>query len=344
MLEEADLVHRPQQLELLGALLGAQLPWSRPLVHPCSLDSRNRFREPYQPCFLETFPVSCPQLYRDLRRKTSPTKRNPRPPRRSPRSRSSGSRPCRSACRSARVPRQPVPDDPPLDDGHPRPHRRRGSSARPTRATRTRGCSRSTRIIHDEIAPRLVGEDAFAIERCWELTRPATFDILRDRRLGLVACACVDTALWDAVGKALGQPLWRLWGGYRGRLPMISIGGYYDSPVAIAEEIAELRELRPRRDEVQGRRAAPEEDAARSASRARPAGRTSSSPPTPTRAGRPSEAIAFATARRGLRPALVRGAVPLAQRPPRDARRALLARRARVRRARASSRPPAAAT
>ena len=41
-----------------------------------------------------------------------------------------------------------------------------------------------------------------AIERCWELTRPATFDILRDRRLGLVACACVDTAIWDAVGKA----------------------------------------------------------------------------------------------------------------------------------------------
>ena len=27
--------------------------------------------------------------------------------------------------------------------------------------------------------------------------------------------AAVDTAIWDAVGKALGQPLWRLWGGYR---------------------------------------------------------------------------------------------------------------------------------
>src|ERR1700688_3087718 len=47
-------------------------------------------------------------------------------------------------------------------------------------------------IIRDEIAPRLIGADAFAIERCWQLARPATFDILRDRRLGLVACACVD--------------------------------------------------------------------------------------------------------------------------------------------------------
>ena len=73
------------------------------------------------------------------------------------------------------------------------------------------------RIIHQEIAPRLIGEDALAVERCWELARPVTFDILRDRRLGLVACACVDTAIWDAVGKALGQPLWRLWGGYRTR-------------------------------------------------------------------------------------------------------------------------------
>ncbi len=89
------------------------------------------------------------------------------------------------------------------------------------------GARRDRAIVHAEIAPQLVGQDAFAVERCWELARPATYDILRDRRLGLVACACVDAAIWDAVGKALGQPLWRLWGGYRDRLPMISIGGYY---------------------------------------------------------------------------------------------------------------------
>ena len=70
-------------------------------------------------------------------------------------------------------------------------------------------------IVSEEIAPALAGEDAMAIERCWELARPATFDILRDRRLGLVASAGVDTAIWDLVGKALGEPLWRLWGGYR---------------------------------------------------------------------------------------------------------------------------------
>src|SRR5207247_1383489 len=78
------------------------------------------------------------------------------------------------------------------------------------------------RIVLEEIAPRLIVEDLFAIERLWQLARPSTFDILRDRRLGLVACAGIDTAAWDAIGKALGQPLWRLWGGYRNSISMIS--------------------------------------------------------------------------------------------------------------------------
>jgi D-galactarolactone cycloisomerase len=119
------------------------------------------------------------------------------------------------------------------------------------------------RIIQHEVAPRLVGEDAFAIERCWSLARPATYDILRDRRLGLVACACVDSALWDAVGKALGQPLWRLWGGYRNRLPMILIGGYYDTDLSPGEEAARVAErgLAGMKFKVGGR--SPEEDAKR---------------------------------------------------------------------------------
>lgn len=68
------------------------------------------------------------------------------------------------------------------------------------------------RAVQHEITPAVVGLDAMATERCWEAGFPATFDILRDRRLGLVALAGVDAAIWDAVGKALNQPLWRLWG------------------------------------------------------------------------------------------------------------------------------------
>jgi D-galactarolactone cycloisomerase len=126
------------------------------------------------------------------------------------------------------------------------------------------GLADIVRIVHDEIEPRLVGRDAFAVELCWELARPATYDILRDRRLGLVACAGVDTAIWDAIGKQLGQPLWRLWGGYRDRVQMISIGGYYGAgDDGIRAEIEELKRLglAGLKFKVGGR--TPEEDAAR---------------------------------------------------------------------------------
>lgn len=98
-------------------------------------------------------------------------------------------------------------------------------------------------VIRKEITPVVVGMDAMATERCWAAMYPVTFDILRDRRIGLVALAAVDSAIWDAVGKALGQPLWRLWGGARDRVPMIAIGGYYGEPLgSVAEEIAYYRD------------------------------------------------------------------------------------------------------
>jgi L-alanine-DL-glutamate epimerase-like enolase superfamily enzyme len=98
-------------------------------------------------------------------------------------------------------------------------------------------------VITDEIAPKVIGEDGYAIERCWELGFPATYDQLRDRRIGLVALAAVDLAVWDAIGKALGQPLWQLWGGYRDTIPINIIGGYYGRDLAgIRDEVAEWRD------------------------------------------------------------------------------------------------------
>ena len=99
-------------------------------------------------------------------------------------------------------------------------------------------------IINREIAPRLIGEDAFSYERCWQLAYPVTFDQLRDRRVGLVALASVDLAIWDAIGKALSMPLWRLWGGYSDRIPVNIIGGYYGRDLgAIRDEVAEWKEM-----------------------------------------------------------------------------------------------------
>jgi L-alanine-DL-glutamate epimerase-like enolase superfamily enzyme len=120
------------------------------------------------------------------------------------------------------------------------------------------------RVVEREIAPRLIGVDAFGYERCWELGYPATFDQLRDRRIGLVALAGVDLAIWDALGKAAGRPLWQLWGGYRDRIPVNIIGGYYGRDLAeIRDEVAEWREMgfRGCKFKIGGR--SPVEDAAR---------------------------------------------------------------------------------
>jgi D-galactarolactone cycloisomerase len=85
-------------------------------------------------------------------------------------------------------------------------------------------------IIDREIAPLVIGRSAFDYQEIWQLMSTVTRDQLRDRRLAMQAIASIDTAVWDTIGKALGQPLYRLWGGFRDAVPMIGIGGYYEEP------------------------------------------------------------------------------------------------------------------
>jgi D-galactarolactone cycloisomerase len=93
-------------------------------------------------------------------------------------------------------------------------------------------------VLLEEIAPRVIGHEVLGSERLWEIGYEATFDILRDRRIGLIALAGLDTAVWDVIGKSLGVPLWQLWGGYRDSIPMVVIGGYYGQTAA--ELVAEV--------------------------------------------------------------------------------------------------------
>jgi L-alanine-DL-glutamate epimerase-like enolase superfamily enzyme len=82
-------------------------------------------------------------------------------------------------------------------------------------------------IIHDELAPRILGRSATDPEGAWRAMEPSTNDILRDRGLALQAIACVDVAIWDLFGRALGLPLHRVWGSLTDTLPISVIGGYY---------------------------------------------------------------------------------------------------------------------
>jgi len=122
------------------------------------------------------------------------------------------------------------------------------------------------KIIEEEIAPRVIGMDAFNTEGVWKAMLPATYNILRDRKLATCAMACIDSAVWDAVGKALDVPLYKLWGGYTDTLPIVCIAGYYEEGKTLADFGREMEQIREAgfagcKFKVGGR--TPEEDSAR---------------------------------------------------------------------------------
>lgn len=88
------------------------------------------------------------------------------------------------------------------------------------------------RIIHEELAPAVIGRSAGDPEGAWRAMEPATNNILRDRGLALQAIACIDTAIWDVFAKALNVPVYRLWGAVTDSLPISVIGGYYHLDLA----------------------------------------------------------------------------------------------------------------
>lgn len=67
-------------------------------------------------------------------------------------------------------------------------------------------------VIEDHLGPLLVGENAFAIEKLWDMMFRATKPY---GTAGLASCAIsgIDLALWDLAGKLLGKPVYELLGG-----------------------------------------------------------------------------------------------------------------------------------
>lgn len=81
-------------------------------------------------------------------------------------------------------------------------------------------------IIDQVAGPAIIGDDPLAHERIWDklywtlLPRGQT-------GYGAHALAAIDVALWDLKGKALGQPVWRLLGGARERVPVYVTFGFH---------------------------------------------------------------------------------------------------------------------
>ncbi|HET7834185.1 MAG TPA: mandelate racemase/muconate lactonizing enzyme family protein, partial [Variovorax sp.] len=79
--------------------------------------------------------------------------------------------------------------------------------------------------VREVAGPALIGEDPMATERLWE----KLYWLLSPRgQTGYAshAIAALDIALWDLKAKALGQPLWRLLGGARSRVPVYATFGF----------------------------------------------------------------------------------------------------------------------
>ncbi|MBC7812988.1 MAG: mandelate racemase/muconate lactonizing enzyme family protein, partial [Burkholderiales bacterium] len=91
-------------------------------------------------------------------------------------------------------------------------------------------------LIRDHFIPMLIGQDPRMIEDLWSKMFFSKIDLgnrglhqldMRNRGILTQAIAAVDNALWDLLGKIYNVPLYKLLGGYRDRVPIIAIGGYY---------------------------------------------------------------------------------------------------------------------
>lgn len=97
----------------------------------------------------------------------------------------------------------------------------------------------TTTVIHEEMAPHIIGEDACDIGRLWRRMYQRS---MQHGRHGIVMCAMsgIDIALWDLLGKATGQPTYKLLGGERNRLRAYASTGFYQagqSPEDVGNEL-----------------------------------------------------------------------------------------------------------
>src|SRR5262245_17920218 len=95
-------------------------------------------------------------------------------------------------------------------------------------------------LIHDWLKDRILGVDPFDIERTFG-------DLVRDQYQGgstvLTAISAAEIACWDLIGKACGQPVYKLLGGRaRERLPAYA-NGWYGGASTSEEYAAKAREV-----------------------------------------------------------------------------------------------------
>jgi L-alanine-DL-glutamate epimerase-like enolase superfamily enzyme len=85
----------------------------------------------------------------------------------------------------------------------------------------TRGFTHNVAIIESEIAPLVIGEDPFDIEKILLKYLHSAPALLTDMEGACEAMGGVEIALWDIMGKKLNRPVYQLMGGkFRDRVPI----------------------------------------------------------------------------------------------------------------------------
>jgi D-galactarolactone cycloisomerase len=99
----------------------------------------------------------------------------------------------------------------------------------------------SVAVIEKEIFPLIEGQDALQPDFLWELVYQQTY--YHGRKGIVLACLSgVDIALWDIMGKACGQPVWRLLGGFGRAVETYASSGYYRADRSMDDFAAEIGE------------------------------------------------------------------------------------------------------
>jgi L-rhamnonate dehydratase len=85
-------------------------------------------------------------------------------------------------------------------------------------------------VIDQYLSPLLIGSDPWDVEFLWQHMYRKTMAFGR-KGIGMVAISAVDIALWDAIGKAAKQPVYRLLGGRtKARIPVYA-SRLYSTPL-----------------------------------------------------------------------------------------------------------------
>ena len=93
-------------------------------------------------------------------------------------------------------------------------------------------------IIRDELAPILIGQDPTRTAMLWQKMYDRAWRFRGPDRAAMPSIGALDIALWDIYGKACGQPVWKLLGGFSDRVQVYADGiGYVDQDAATVERL-----------------------------------------------------------------------------------------------------------